>query len=80
LIEPTKLWSMKFASQLFRHPRIFALAGRLGRLSLRLLPHVFTHNRFNKWTVARELPEPPKESFRQWYAKHRNDGHGANGK
>ncbi len=71
LLSPTKRWSMKFASVLFRHPRLFEWAGRIGRSSLRLLPHGLTHNRMNKWTVARELPEPPRESFRQWYAKNR---------
>lgn len=71
LIAPTKRWSMKFASFLFQHPRLFAWAGKVGRLSLRRLPRPLTHNRFNVWTVTRDLPEPPKESFRQWYANNR---------
>lgn len=79
-IEPTKLWSMRFASYLFRHPRLFAWAGRIGRMSLKLLPHGLTHNRFNTWTIARELPEPPRESFRAWYAKNREGKSNASGK
>ncbi len=71
LLPWSKRLSMKGASWLFRHPRMFALAGRVGRASLRYLPHWATHNRFNTWTVARELPAPPRESFRQWYDKHR---------
>ncbi len=71
LISRTKRWPMKFASFLFQHPSLYAWAGRIGRISLRYLPHWLTHNRWNKWAVARELPQPPKESFREWYAKNR---------
>ncbi|MFK8112065.1 MAG: LutB/LldF family L-lactate oxidation iron-sulfur protein [Rubripirellula sp.] len=71
LLPKSKLFSMKMASWLFRHPGVFALAGRMGRTALRILPHGLTHNRFNTWSIARELPEPPQESFRDWYAKNR---------
>jgi L-lactate dehydrogenase complex protein LldF len=71
LLPISKRWSMKAASWLFCHPRIFATVGRLGRLALRFTPRWMTHHRFNKWTVARELPEPPTESFRDWYRGHR---------
>jgi L-lactate dehydrogenase complex protein LldF len=71
LLPATKRISMKMASLLFRSPFLFALAGRIGRTSLRMLPHWATHNRWNTWTIARELPEPPKESFRDWHRRHR---------
>jgi L-lactate dehydrogenase complex protein LldF len=71
LLPWSKRLSMKAASWLFQHSRVFALAGRIGRTMLRWAPHWLTHNRFNKWTVARELPEPPKESFRDWYRRNR---------
>ncbi|MCG8650211.1 MAG: 4Fe-4S dicluster domain-containing protein, partial [Pirellulales bacterium] len=73
LLPLKKRWSMKAASWLFRHPRWFALAGRVGRTALRWLPHWLTHHpRLNTWAKARELPQPPPESFRQWYAKNRH--------
>jgi L-lactate dehydrogenase complex protein LldF len=71
LVAPSKRWSMKFASFLFRHPRLFSWAGNSGRFSLRWLPHAITHNRLNIWAIARELPQPPRQSFRQWHAKNR---------
>jgi len=71
LLPFSKRASMKMASLLFRSPRLFAVAGRVGRGALRYLPRWTSHNRFNKWTEARELPEPPSESFRQWYRQHR---------
>ena len=72
LLPVGKRASMKIASLLFRSPMIFASAGRLGRIALRYFPRWTSHNRFNKWTEARELPLPPAESFRAWHAKHRS--------
>ncbi|MCO8121116.1 lactate utilization protein [Stieleria sp. TO1_6] len=72
LLPRSKRWSMAMASLLFRSPRMFALSGKIGRAALRILPRWATHNRFNKWTIARELPLPPNESFRQWHRKHRS--------
>ncbi len=67
----SKRWSMKAASFLFRHPWLFSTAGKTGRVALRWLPHWMTHNSMNKWTIARELPQPPKQSFRDWYDANR---------
>jgi len=71
LLPLSKRVSMKFAGKLFQHPRLFQLAGKVGRTSLRVLPHWATHHRFNTWTRARELPHPPPQSFRDWYAQNR---------
>ncbi len=76
LLPTSKRLSMKAASWIFRHPRLFAIAGRVARCSLRWLPHWVTHNRLNTWAHARELPTPPKESFRQWYARNRGQSSG----
>jgi L-lactate dehydrogenase complex protein LldF len=75
LLPMGKRLSMTAASWLFRSPWLFALAGRLGRTALRWSPRWLTHHRFNKWTLARELPEPPRESFRQWHARSRPATH-----
>lgn len=66
-----KRLSMRGASLLFRYPTLFTTAGKVGRKGLKWAPRWMTHNRLNKWTIARELPEPPAESFREWYKKNR---------
>lgn len=71
LLPLTKRLSMKMASYLFQSPFLFSLAGKCGRTALRILPHWATHNRLNTWTIARELPDPPKVSFRDWYSQNR---------
>lgn len=74
LLPASKRLAMKIASRLFQSPRLFAIGGKLARTALRVLPRWTTHNRLNKWTIARELPRAPKESFRDWYQKHRSEG------
>lgn len=71
LLPRRKVWPMKAASHLFRHPALFATGGWIARFALRVLPRWATHHRFNAWTVARELPPAPKESFRAWHARNR---------
>lgn len=71
LLPLSKRLSMKGASFLFRHPKLYSLVGRIARFSLRHLPRWAMINRFNTWSIARELPAPPRESFSQWYAKNR---------
>jgi L-lactate dehydrogenase complex protein LldF len=73
LLPVSKRVSMRLASMLFQRPRLFAIAGKCGRTALRVLPHWMTHNRLNTWTIARELPNPPRESFREWYGRNRNE-------
>ena len=72
LLPLSKRVSMKAASFLFQHPKLFAMAGSMGRASLRFLPHFVTHNPFNTWAKTRELPKPPESSFSQWYEKNRS--------
>ncbi|XZE52218.1 lactate utilization protein B [Planctomycetaceae bacterium SH139] len=69
LVSPAKRFAMRAASLLMRSPRLFGAAGRAGRMALRLSPRIFVYHRFNIWGRERELPEPPKESFREWWAK-----------
>ncbi len=74
LLPISKRLSMKAASFVFQRPRLFATVGAMGRTAVRRLPHWLTHNRLNKWSIARELPEAPKETFSQWYRRQRPHG------
>ncbi|TWU16903.1 lactate utilization protein B [Allorhodopirellula heiligendammensis] len=71
LLAWNKRVGMKAASILFRHPRLFRFAGYTGRTALRVLPKALTHNRLNEWAIDRDLPTPPRQSFRAWYAENR---------
>lgn len=70
----SKRWSMKGMAWVLSHPSVYRTLGKVGRGALSILPHGLTHNKsMNPWAIARELPEPPKQSFRDWYVKNRNN-------
>ena len=72
LIEPSKRRLMQLTSMVLKRPWLYAISGRLGRFALRWTPRWMVYNRFNLWGRQRELPEPPKQSFGQWYEKRRD--------
>ena len=66
-LDISKRISMKLGSFVFRNPRLYNLGGKLVRLLLRVLPRWMIYNRFNTWGWQRDLPEAPKQSFRERY-------------
>jgi len=74
LLPRSKRLGMWFVSQILKRPGLYRLSGRMARFWLRTLPRFLVYNRFNTWGQQRELPEAPKQSFRQLYAARRNTG------
>lgn len=68
LVEPSKKAGMQFLSWMLAKPAVYRFAGAAGRWTLRYLPFL-AKNRLNPWFKQREMPAPPKESFRNWYKK-----------
>lgn len=68
----TKRTGMALMSQLMRRPWLFRLAGSLGRFALRYSPRFLVYNRLNPWGKQRDLPPPPKQTFRQLYKQRRS--------
>jgi L-lactate dehydrogenase complex protein LldF len=66
----TKRVSMQMAAFVLSRPGLYRLAGRMGRGVLKTMPWLAEH-RWNPWSKARALPEPPAESFRDWYLRNR---------
>ena len=63
-----KTLSMKVMSFTLSSPAVFGNAGKMGRWVLKNTPFV-VNNPLNLWYKQREMPEPPKESFREWYKR-----------
>jgi L-lactate dehydrogenase complex protein LldF len=70
LLPFSKRLSMKLGSFVLRHPGLFNFAGRLARRIVPHLPRFVLYNRLNPWGKQRELPEFPKQSFREQYRRH----------
>jgi L-lactate dehydrogenase complex protein LldF len=66
----TKRVSMQMAAFVLSRPGLYRLAGRMGRGVLKTMPWLAEH-RWNPWSKSRALPEPPAESFRDWYLRNR---------
>ncbi|MCR9294735.1 MAG: lactate utilization protein [bacterium] len=75
LIPFTKRLGMKVGRVVLGNTRLYVWSGWLARKGLRLLPRWLTHNRLNVWARSRDLPQPPKRSFREEYrARKREQG------
>lgn len=65
-----KTAAMKVMAVTLSKPGIFTVAGKMGRIVMRNVPGL-VNNKLNPWFKQREMPEAPKESFREWYQKNR---------
>ncbi|MAT16612.1 MAG: 4Fe-4S ferredoxin [Planctomyces sp.] len=69
LLPLSKTFPMKVMSKVFQHPGLYAFGGGIARKALRVMPRWMIYNPLNSWGRKRELPEAPKESFRDLYKK-----------
>jgi L-lactate dehydrogenase complex protein LldF len=67
----TKGLAMKIANGVFAVPFAYNLSGSMMRGALKILPDSITYSGLNTWGKQRDLPELPKESFKDWYKKNR---------
>ena len=67
-VAPGKKIGMKGMAFLFSKPALYRFSGKMGRWVMRLFPFI-TNNKLNPWYKQREMPEAPKQSFRDWYVK-----------
>jgi L-lactate dehydrogenase complex protein LldF len=62
--------AMKLMSLTLSSPTAYHMGGKAGRFVMKYAPFV-VNNKLNPWYKQRDMPEPPKESFGEWYAKNR---------
>ncbi len=66
----SKTAAMRGMGKVLSLPKMYRAAGKAGRAVLSNAPFL-VENRFNLWFQGREMPEPPKQSFGEWYRKNR---------
>ncbi len=66
----SKKLGMQVMNFTLSNPTVFSTGGKVGRWVLKNAPFV-VNNGLNPWHKQREMPEPPSESFREWYKKNR---------
>lgn len=69
LLPKSKNLTMTIAGKVLANNGVYNFSGKMARWALRNMPRVFIYNGLNTWGKDRELPEAPKESFKEWYVK-----------
>lgn len=62
-----KTVAMKGMAWVLSNPSLYRFAGTAGRWFMRAFPFVLNNKTFNPWYKQRDMPAPPKQSFRDWY-------------
>lgn len=70
-VKPAKKAGMLGMARVLSSPRLYRAAGKMARTALRLFPWLAENKKMNAWYKHREMPAPPKESFREWYLKNK---------
>ena len=65
-----KTVAMQAMNWVLSHPSVYHTAGKTGRWFMANVPFA-VNNGLNPWYKQRDMPEPPKESFGEWYKKNR---------
>jgi L-lactate dehydrogenase complex protein LldF len=63
--------AMWVAGRVAGRPALYRALGQWARRALRVLPRFVVYGRYNVWGRAREMPDPPRQSFRDWYVANR---------
>jgi L-lactate dehydrogenase complex protein LldF len=69
-VDFSKKQGIKLMNVVLSNPKTYRLVGAIGRKTMRFAPFL-VNNSLNPWFKQREMPEAPKESFREWYKKNR---------
>ncbi|MBV8468142.1 MAG: lactate utilization protein [Burkholderiales bacterium] len=59
--------AMKVAGQVLSSPKLFRAAVEVADTAVAKLPRAVLYNPLNVWGKQRELPEAPKQTFRDWF-------------
>jgi L-lactate dehydrogenase complex protein LldF len=70
-VASSKKVAMKGMAFLLSHPRLFRIAGRVGRSVMRAFPGLANNKKMNAWYKQREMPEAPAQSFRDWFKENK---------
>ena len=62
-----KKQGMVLAGKVLASPGAYGFVGKMARMALKILPRFVVYNAWNEWGKGRELPEPPAQSFKEWY-------------
>ena len=69
----SKKIAMKGMAFVLGNPVVYRISGAMGRWVMKVFPFLINNKKLNPWYKQRNLPAPPKQSFRDWYIKSRKN-------
>ena len=66
--------ALKYVGKVLSNPKAYGRNSKIMRAAMKYLPGFIFKNKMNTWSIGRELPVPPKETFKEWYKKNRKHG------
>ena len=66
-VASSKKVGMKSMAFVLARPALYRFSGKMARLFLQAVPFLFKSKKLNPWYRQREMPQAPKQSFRDWY-------------
>jgi len=75
-INLVKKSAMIVAGKVLSNPTLYRMAGDTMEASLKVLPRFAIYSQLNAWGRHRDIPQPAKETFHDWYKKHRSQATG----
>ena len=67
----TKKRGLRMMGRVLARPKLYQRYGKAARKALRITPRFLIYNRMNPWGRSRDLPDPPGQSFQEWYRENR---------
>ncbi len=65
----SKKAGMQLMATVLARPALYRFAGTMARKMMHLFPGLLKNKNLNPWYKQRNMPAPPKQSFREWYKK-----------
>ncbi len=63
---------MRILSKVLSSSRLYDFSGKVMKWSMKYTPFI-VNNKLNPWYRKREMPQPPRESFQEWYKHNRSN-------
>ena len=70
-VAPAKKAGMQGMAFVLARPALYRFSGKTVRWFLKAMPFLFRTKKFNPWYKQREMPEAPRQTFRDWYKQHK---------
>ncbi len=69
LVSRSKSFAMLVAGSILASNSMYNFSGKMARWAIKNMPRKLIYNKLNVWGEGRELPDIPRQSFKEWYMK-----------